>query len=334
MANNGVKLVMKDIVVKAIPYDKKLVTLALESGADAILTEQDKIKEVTSLGRISTLTPKDIHTISLKEKKDEQEAAQYLKQGEMVVIEKGWEIIPIENLLATPGSGKLGVEVEDLHQAKVASGILERGVDFLVILPQAAPLIKQIVKEIKITGEKIGLIPATITDIKPVGLGHRVCVDTCSILSTGQGMLVGNSSGFTFLVHAETEENPYVASRPFRINAGAVHSYVIRPKDKTSYLEELKAGDEVLIVDKEGNTMLCSVGRVKIEIRPLLIISAECEGKKGDVILQNAETIRLVAKDGKPISVVSLKQGDQVLVRLDEAGRHFGMRIKEDIKEK
>jgi 3-dehydroquinate synthase II len=38
-------------------------------------------------------------------------------------------------------------------------------------------------------------------------------------------MLVGNSSAFTFLVNAETESNPYVAPRPFRINAGAVHAY-------------------------------------------------------------------------------------------------------------
>ena len=30
----------------------------------------------------------------------------------------------------------------------------------------------------------------------------------------------------------------------------------------------------------------------------------------------------------------ALKAGDKVLCRLDEAGRHFGMRIKEDIQEK
>jgi len=324
---------MKEIIVKAIPYEKKLVTFSLESGVDAILVEEKSVKDVTSLSRIATYTPEDFEWISLNSKEDENQAAELLKQGKNVVIEYGWEIIPIENLLAV-GGGKLGVEVKDLEEAKLAAGILEKGVDFLVILPEARPFIKEIVKEIKITGEKLSLVSATITGIRSVGLGHRVCVDTCSILSTGEGMLVGNSSGFTFLVHAETEENPYVASRPFRVNAGAVHSYVIRPQDKTSYLEELKAGDEVLIVDKDGSTMLSTVGRVKIEIRPLLLISAEYEGKKGEVILQNAETIRVVGEDGIPISVVSLKKGDRVLVRLDEAGRHFGMRIKEDIKEK
>jgi len=324
---------MKEIIVKAIPFDKKLVTLSLESGVDTILVEQDKIKDVTTLGRINTSTPDDFAIITLNSKEDEVLAQESLKKGKSVLITHGWEIIPIENLLAVQ-EGRLGVEVKNLEEAKLAAGILEKGVDFLVILPEGREFIKEIVKELKLTGEKVKLEVAKITQIKPIGLGHRVCVDTCSILNTGQGMLVGNSSSFTFLVHAETEQNPYVAARPFRINAGAVHSYVLRPGDKTSYLEELKSGDEVLIVDSKGNTLLSSVGRVKIEIRPLLLISGETSGKKGDVILQNAETIRLVGKNGSPLSVVNLKEGDEVLVKIDDAGRHFGMRIKEEIKEK
>lgn len=324
---------MKEIIVKAIPFDKKLVTLALESGVDFILAEPEKIDQVQALGRILTYTPNDFVEISLKSKEDEQKAANELKKDKKVLIKHGWEIIPIENLIAV-STGELGVEVKNLDEAKLAAGILEKGVDFIVILEEARSHIKEIVKELKLSGKKMDLVSAKITEIKSIGLGHRVCVDTCSILNTGQGMLVGNSSGFTFLVHAETEENPYVASRPFRINAGAVHSYVIRPDDKTSYLEELKAGDEVLVVDGEGNTLRSVVGRTKIEIRPLLLIRAKTEQKQGDIILQNAETIRLVGKDKKPISVVSLKVGDEVLVKLDDAGRHFGMRIKEEIKEK
>ncbi len=324
---------MKKIIVKAIPYDKKLVTLSLESGVDYILAEPEKINDIKSLGRISTLTPDNFVEISLNSKQDEERAAEELKKDKKVLIKHGWEIIPIENLIAV-STGELGVEVKNLDEAKVAAGILEKGVDFIVILPEAIEHIKEIVKDIKLCGKKMELVPAKVTEIRPIGLGHRVCVDTCSILKTGQGMLVGNSSGFTFLVHAETEENPYVASRPFRVNAGAVHSYVIRPDDKTSYLEELRSGDQVLVVDSEGNTLRSVVGRTKIEIRPLLLIRAKAGNREGDIILQNAETIRLVGKDKKPISVVSLKVGDEVLVKLDDAGRHFGMRIKEEIKEK
>jgi 3-dehydroquinate synthase II len=66
----------------------------------------------------------------------------------------------------------------------------------------------------------------------------------------------------------------------------------------------------------------------------MLHITAESEGKTGGIFLQNAETIRLVKPDGTPVSVVNLKTGDAVLCRLDAAGRHFGMRVSEDIKEK
>ena len=170
--------------------------------------------------------------------------------------------------------------------------------------------------------------------LRPVGMGHRVCVDTCSMLSRGQGMLTGNSSAFTFLVHAETEHNEYVAARPFRINAGGVHCYALLPGDRTRYLEELKAGDETLIVGADGSSSLAVVGRVKVEARPMLYIEAEnAEGQRGGVFLQNAETIRLVRRDGRPVSVVSLREGDEVLCHFDSAGRHFGMRIEEDIKE-
>ncbi len=44
-----------------------------------------------------------------------------------------------------------------------------------------------------------------------------------------EGMLVGSMARGLFFVHAETAKSPYVASRPFRVNAGAVHAYAGRP---------------------------------------------------------------------------------------------------------
>jgi 3-dehydroquinate synthase II len=74
-------------------------------------------------------------------------------------------------------------------------------------------------------------------------------------------------------------------------------------------------------------------GRIKVERRPMLLIRAKAGDKEGAVFLQNAETIRLVSSDGEAKSVVELAPGDKILCRLDEAGRHFGMRIKEAISE-
>ena len=203
-----------------------------------------------------------------------------------------------------------------------------------MVLPSAIAELKEIVARCKLSRDHEELQEAVVTRIEPAGLGHRVCVDTLSMLHRGQGMLVGNSSAFTFLVHAETEHNEYVAARPFRVNAGAVHAYVRLPGDRTTYLAEVKAGSEMLVVDSQGGTTVAVAGRVKVEVRPMLLIEARVGEKMGAVFLQNAETIRLTAPDGTPVSVVTLKPGDRVLCRLDDAGRHFGMRIKEDIQEK
>ncbi|MFB6296219.1 MAG: 3-dehydroquinate synthase II, partial [Halobacteriales archaeon] len=140
-----------------------------------------------------------------------------------------------------------------------------------------------------------------------------------------------------FFVHAETADSPYVASRPFRVNAGAVHAYIRTPGGETKYLSELQSGDEVGIVDTEGNTREAVVGRCKIEKRPMFRVSAEVETDEGgdriETLLQNAETIRVATREGRK-SVTDLEEGDEVLVYYEPAARHFGEAVEESIIEK
>ena len=322
---------MKKIFFRAVPFDKGEVTLALESGVDAVITESEHLDAVRTLSKIPVLDAAGLEFITLRDKSDEEEAARQLAQGRTVILREGWEIIPVENILAQ--SGGLAVEAENLDRARLAAGILERGVDTIVVTPRGAADLKNIVRELRLSQGVLPLETATITAVTPAGLGHRVCVDTMTLMRPGQGMLVGNSSAFTFLVNAETETNPYVAPRPFRVNAGAVHAYAVMPGDRTAYLEELRAGTEILLTAADGSTTLATIGRCKTEIRPMLLIEARCGDRTGAIFLQNAETIRLVRDDGSPVSVVHLAEGDTVLVRTDRAGRHFGMRIDEDIRE-
>ena len=322
---------MKKVLFASVPFNKDHVTLALESGVDGIIVPEKNISGVSCLSRCSVFAAESMPFIALTEKSDEEEAASRLTKGENVIISRGWEIIPIENLLAQ--SDNVLIEANTPEEAHLAFGILERGVSGIVVTAAGITQLKQIITQHKLSMGMLDLVPATVTEVTPSGLGHRVCVDTMSVLRRGQGMLVGNSSAFTFLVHAETENNEYVAARPFRVNAGAVHAYTQLPHDKTTYLEELASGDEVLIVNHDGSTSIAVVGRCKTEVRPMLLIKAEVDGVEGAVFLQNAETIRVVDTKGNPISVVDLKKGDKILVRTDVAGRHFGMRIEEEIKE-
>ena len=326
---------MSRIYFNCVPFDKGDVTLALESGVDGVIVPREHLDQVAGLSRCPVWAAEDVATMALNVKADEEAVLERLHKGERVVLARGWEVIPVENLLAQ--SDSVLAEAATLDEARLAAGILERGVAGIIVSREAVADLKTIVAQCKMAQGREELLPAVITRVESVGLGHRVCADTLSILRKGQGMLVGNSSAFTFLVHAETERNEYVAARPFRVNAGAVHAYVRLPGDKTTYLGEFKAGQEVLIVDANGETSLATLGRVKIEVRPMLLIEAQVKTedgvKTGAVFLQNAETIRLTTPGGEPVSVVGLKPGDTILCRLDEAGRHFGMRISEDIRE-
>lgn len=326
---------MSRIYFNCMPFDKGDVTLALESGVDGVIVPAEQVEHVAGLSRCPVWAAEETPLVGLNVKADEEAVLQRLHAGEHVVLARGWEVIPVENLLAQ--SDSVLVEAGTLDEARLAAGILERGVAGIVVSREAVADLKDIVAQCKMARSREELVPGVVTRVEPVGLGHRVCADTLSLLRKGQGMLVGNSSAFTFLVHAETERNEYVAARPFRVNAGAVHAYVRLPGDQTTYLGEFKAGQEVLIVDYTGETSVATLGRVKIEVRPMLLVEAQVQTedgvKTGAVFLQNAETIRLATPEGEAVSVVGLKPGDRVLCRLDEAGRHFGMRVREDIRE-
>jgi 3-dehydroquinate synthase II len=270
--------------------------------------------------------------VAIRGKEDEEKAvkAAGISPDYIIIHCLNWKIIPLENLIAKArGKTKLLAEVSSAEDAKIAIETLELGADG-VILKTSDP--KELVKAAQLLKKQppnIELMPAKIVDVKRIGTGARACIDTCDLMKAGEGLLVGCQSACLFLVEAEVHENPFVQPRPFRVNAGAISLYALCSLDKTRYLSELKAGDEVLITDRNGNTRITNIGRVKIEWRPLVLVEAEHEGKTFKTILQNAETIRLVSQEGS-IPVTELKGGDTVLVHLSEGGRHFGTLVKEE----
>ena len=254
----------------------------------------------------------------------------------IILIGTDWTVIPLENIIAD--LQKVDVEiiaaVADRDGAKLALETLEHGTDGVIFEANDFAQIKEIAEEVDNASRvKYELKVATITNVKPLGSGDRVCVDTTDMMQPGEGMLIGSYSKSMFLVHSESLESEYVASRPFRVNAGPVQAYVMVPGNKTRYLSELVAGDEVLIVNTEGETRTAYVGRSKIERRPLILIEAEYEGKTIRTLLQNAETIRIVDADNNPLSVADAKPGDKVKVYIEKSARHFGIAIDETIIE-
>ncbi len=307
-------------------------------GTLPIPDDLSKSKDLEDLTALKKLGKTVAAYVEINSKKHEELASMLGKKADYLILQgRDWTVIPLENIIAElqREDVKIMAAVKDFEEAKLALETLEYGTDGVLLIPRDISQIKKVSEFIeKIDSENYELIPATVTLVEPVGSGDRVCVDTCSMMNVGEGMLIGSYSKGLFLVHSESLESEYVASRPFRVNAGPVHAYVMTPGNKTRYLSEIETGDEVLTVDKEGNTKTTVVGRVKIEKRPLMLIEAEYEGVKIRTLLQNAETIRLVEEDGNPISVAELKLGDRVMVYLDKNARHFGMAIEESIIEK
>jgi 3-dehydroquinate synthase II len=338
--NAAGEIEMKKLWVNATPYDKKIVTTALESGAEALVLPEGKAGDVRQLGKIKIVAKdgdivpgKDVEFVDIKSKADEDKAAAVPAEKIVVLRMLDWTIIPIENLLARRGKNIM-VQVADGKQAKLMAQILEKGVDGVVLNTTDLNEIKKTAEILQGIGEKVELVIATIKTVKQLGMGDRACLDTCTQMSPGEGMLVGNTASGFFLVHSESIENPYVAARPFRVNAGAVHAYTLAPGGGTKYLADLKAGDEVLIVDFKGKAQVVYLGRNKIEKRPMMLIEAEAQGVSISLVLQNAETIRLVNPDGQPISITLLKPGDKVFAHIEKGGRHFGMKVDETLIER
>lgn len=330
---------MRKIWVRIDPWDKDMVTTALEGGAAAIMAPKgfsEKVKElgvIQTIGEDGDLIPgRDVVFFSITNREDEVEIARISREKIVVLECPDWTVIPIENLIAR--GVEIVAQVKDCREAEIAFGILEKGVRHILIHPENIMELKKTLSLLNGSAEKIPLESAEVIGLNPIGMGDRVCVDTCSSMDIGQGILVGNSSQALFLLHSESVSNPYVAPRPFRVNAGAVHAYTRVPGEKTRYLSELSSGDSILIVDSRGNTVNGAIGRLKIEKRPLMMITARIHEKEINTMVQNAETIRLVSPKGKPVSVVDLRIGDAVLVSLEANARHFGHAIEESIVEK
>ncbi|MFA6450968.1 MAG: 3-dehydroquinate synthase II [bacterium] len=325
------------------PWDKNKVTTALESGADAVVAPDGYAAKVKELGLITVISGdgdmilgEDVVEITIENKADEERAARLAADKIVIVSTSDWTVIPLENLVAQ--ADRIIAVVTSAEEAKTAVQILEKGVKGVLLKTDDMNEIKKTARALKQETEKLELAEAEVTAVRALGMGDRVCIDTCTNMKPGQGMLVGNTGGAMFLVHSESIDNPYVAARPFRVNAGAVHAYTRSPGGKTRYLSEIKAGDEVLIVNQDGSGETAVVGRAKVERRPLMLVEAAVETgggvEKVSLVLQNAETIRLVRPGGAPVSVVELKPGVSILVFYEGAARHFGMKIDETIQEK
>jgi 3-dehydroquinate synthase II len=258
-------------------------------------------------------------------------------------------MIPIENLIAaaegTPT--RIAALLTEPHQIQGAAFALEQGVDAVVVDSQPAMVEAALIAKTlrferqehfepdRESTQELSLSLLEITGVEEGGVGDRYCIDFTSLLDKGEGMLIGSNATSFMLVHGETICSDFVPVRPFRVNAGTPQSYTFMADGTTKYISELSSGDTVSVVNETGTSRSLTIGRIKIERRPMLLFRWVDENhKEGHMFLQQAETVRAVGANGNPMSVTTLKIGDQILGCVDNGARHIGAAISSTVNER
>ncbi len=317
--------------IKTVFADPKILT---KTKIQTIFSSQDANYVILEKNVTKKLKGKKIgRRFKVSSNKDIENILDSAKKGlDFVVIEvKDWKIIPLENIIAKLHRlhTKIFAIASNPKEARKMFSILDVGVDAVIFSTGSMNEVREAL--VYLGSKSFDLSTAKIIDIQEVGDGERVCVDTASMLNKGEGMLIGSRANFLFLVHNESVGSSFTSPRPFRVNAGAVHCYTLSPDGTTKYLSELETGVEVLVIDTKGKARRATIGRCKIEKRPMLMIKAKVGEEIGGIIAQDAETIRLVKSNGQLVSVTHLKKGDSVLVHSKSAtGRHFGMEVSDE----
>jgi 3-dehydroquinate synthase II len=335
---NGFLSNMRRSNVKLLYLDPRLVvgtdfkTIYPSDQADIVICETiEELRRIKVLNKSCGFAKKVYSNDDL----DEIVTASAIGPDLVIIEATDWKIIPLENIIARlhKSGTKIYTTANSVDEVRTMFSVLELGTDGVIFTTNDENQVSKLGSFLE--NVNFPLQAARIVEIKDVGPGERVCIDTASMLKTGEGLLVGSKANFLFLIHNESVGSSFTSPRPFRVNAGAVYCYTLLPDGKTKYLSEVESGAEVLVVNKEGVSRQVVVGRSKIETRPLRLIKAEINGELGSIILQNAETIRVVTKEGSLVSVTDLKVGNEILAHiLPQAGRHFGMEVDEYILEK
>jgi len=359
---------------EAVQTSKEIFTAAIESGFSSILhSTQNQARQYSDLALHSPFTFDDSHTQileldspsnpialwqSIESEAQQTQIMDWIKDFNSashcrtLILDltcTEWLMIPAENVLAAKmerfgdslsSEFRVLAAVRTADEAIAMMETLQTGLDGVVLCPkdpkEVLELRSRIVwKDDADSKYDVELCSASVVSCRAIGSGDRVCIDTVSLLDVNEGLLVGNSSQGMSLILSEAAESEYVPSRPFRVNASAVHAYVLVPGGRTKYLSELRAGDRVLVVNSCTNsTRSVLVGRLKIEHRPMILLEMEVDTKRFSVLVQNAETVRIATPDCGPVPITKIRNGDTVFIRTDSSARHIGMAVKESLLER
>lgn len=275
--------------------------------------------------------------VSVDDAASMNEAVAALDHVDVLIISFADETnIPLELVIAEAQSRSTTVVklVNSIPDALVTRGVLQHGPDAMLLRVSTTAEIDELASVlVDRQTERLDLVAAPVVAVRSVGMGMRGCVDAATLFEPDEGILVGSTSAGGLLVCAEVHYLPYMNLRPFRVNAGAVHSYVWTPGGRTAYITDLAAGERVLAVTTTGRARPVIVGRVKIEMRPLRLIACQVGDALLNVVVQDDWHVRLFDAEGEVRNITTITPGDRLLALPATPGRHVGIAVSESIVE-
>ncbi len=247
--------------------------------------------------------------------------------------------IPLELVIASLQSSNTilikEIAKDATEDAIVTLGVMEVGAEGVLFTPRDNAAMDLFLDKWANRGEQtVPLQVGEVISSRPIGMGYRSCIDLTTLFDPTEGMLVGSTSHGGIFCCPEVFHLPYMELRPFRVNAGAVHSYVYNMDNRTDYMTELRAGSPVMVVNSNGQARRAYVGRVKTEVRPLRLIEvAFANTAIVNILMQDDWHVRIYSDDTKPLNITELKKGTRVLGHIGQPGRHVGIKVSENILE-
>ena len=301
----------------------------------------DLVSKSKQISRLWSRSDDDVTEVNIDNPSDQEKALSMIGMIPWILVRcSNWKMIPLENLIAASRGTvtRVAAAIDEELDLRGAAFALGGGVDAILVPSKIMHTAIQVHggswSDEEKSIQKIKLKEGVVTSIESIEVGERVCIDFTRRMDEGEGLAIGSISGNLCLIHAENIPSEYVPTRPFRVNAGAIHSYVLMANGKTKYLSELISGDEVAVFSSTGGQDKATIGRLKIETRPMLMIRFEVSGSKGQIAVQHAETVRIISPGNIAISATDLKKGDKIIIVSGNNARHIGIAINSEVSEK
>ncbi len=178
--------------VSMLNADPKLVgrefkTIFESQDADLVICKTfDQMKAAKGAGKSFGYYKKVLSNADV----DEIEKASQSGASFVVVDANDWKIIPLENIIAKLHKSKTKVytTASSSKEVKTMFSVLELGVDGVILSTDSEAEVEKASQQLSTM--RFPISTAKIIEVKDVGTGERVCVDTASMMGMGEGMLI------------------------------------------------------------------------------------------------------------------------------------------------